>query len=109
MILDIVANRSTSDYLRALSPQGRYVAVAFNPKSMFQGSKTGAKKLRSFSAKSSVDDLVYMKELLEDCSVIPVIDRCFPLNETAEAVQYYGERHSQGKVVITVHTEGENL
>jgi NADPH:quinone reductase-like Zn-dependent oxidoreductase len=105
LILDIVANRSTSDYLRALSPQGRYVAVAFNPKSMFQVSKTGGKKMRSLSAKSSVDDLVYMKELLEDCSIVPVIDRCFPFNDTAEAVQYYGDRHSQGKVVITVHKE----
>jgi NADPH:quinone reductase-like Zn-dependent oxidoreductase len=103
LILDIVANRSNSDYLRALSPQGRYVAVAFNPKSMLQGSKTGSKKMSSLAAKSSGDDLIYVKKLIEDSKVMPVIDKRFPINETAEAVQYYGYRHSQGKVVINVN------
>ncbi len=104
LILDIVANRSTSDYLRALSSHGRYVAVAFNPKSMLQGSKNGAKKVSSLGAKSSAEDLVYMKGLVEDGKIMPVIDRCFPMDETAKAIGYYGERHSQGKVVISIHT-----
>lgn len=107
LILDIVANRSTSDYLRALSPQGRYVAVAFNPKSMLQGSKSGGKKVSALGAKASVDDLIYIKQLLEDGTVKPVIDRSFQLDEAGEAVQYYGERHSQGKVVIRVHPQKE--
>ena len=34
--------------------------------------------------------------------LFPVIDRRYPLSEVAEAVRYYGEEHSQGKVVITV-------
>ena len=32
----------------------------------------------------------------------PVVDRCFPLSETAEAFQYFGEGQFKGKVVITV-------
>jgi NADPH:quinone reductase-like Zn-dependent oxidoreductase len=31
LIIDVVANRSVSDYARALSLQGSYVAIAFNP------------------------------------------------------------------------------
>ena len=103
LIIDIVANRSTSDYMRALGPEGRYVAVAFNPKSLFQGSGSrDGKKASSLGAKSSVEDLVFIKELIEAGRVVPVIDRRYPLSEVAEALLYYGERHAQGKVVITV-------
>jgi NADPH:quinone reductase-like Zn-dependent oxidoreductase len=105
LIIDIVANRSVSDYTRALSPKGSYVAIAFNPSSLFLGpltSMTGSKKVGSLSAKSSVKDLVYMKELIEAGKVVPVIDRRYPLSEVAEAVRHYGERHARGKVVITV-------
>jgi NADPH:quinone reductase-like Zn-dependent oxidoreductase len=102
LILDIVANRSTSDYLRALSPQGCYVAVAFNPKSMLPESKAGAKKVSSFGAKASADDLDYMTNLIEEGKIVPVIDRYYPMAETAKAVGYYGERHTQGKVVVKI-------
>ena len=45
-------------------------------------------------------DMVFMKELLEAGKVVPVIDRRYPLSELAEAVRYYREGHSRGKVVI---------
>ena len=99
-IIDIVANRSMSDYMRALSPEGNYVAVAFNPSAMF--ARGGGKKAGALAVKSSVEDLVFLKELIEAGKVVPVIDRRYPLSEVAEALLYYGERHSQGKVVITV-------
>ncbi len=105
LILDIVANRSISDYTRALSPKGNYVAVAFNPLSLFLGSlisMTGSKKVGSLMAKPNDKDLVFMSELLEAGKVVPVIDRRYPLSEVPEAVRYYGEGHPQGKVVITV-------
>ncbi len=105
LILDIVANRSVSDYARVLTPKGNYVAVAFNSSSLFQGpliSMTGSKKVSQLSHKPNVKDLVFMKELIEAGKVVPVIDRRYPLNEAAEAFQYYEEGHPQGKVVITV-------
>ena len=43
-----------------------------------------------------------MKELLEASKVKPVIDRRYPLGETAEAIRYLEEGHAKGKVVITV-------
>ena len=59
--------------------------------------------------KPNQKDLECMKELLEAGKVKPVIDRRYPLRETAEAIRYLEEGHAQGKVVITVdqnnHTE----
>ena len=47
--------------------------------------------------------LAYLvKELLEDGKVVPIIDRYYPLSETAEAIRYLEEGHAQGIVVITV-------
>ena len=53
-------------------------------------------------AKINQKDLVYVKELLEAGKVVPVIDRRYPLGETAEALRYLEKGHAQGKVVITV-------
>jgi NADPH:quinone reductase-like Zn-dependent oxidoreductase len=105
LILDVVANRSILDYIRALNPQGNYVAVAFKPSALFLGpliSMTGSKKVSQLSHKPNVKDLIFMKELIEAGKVVPVIDRRYPLSEVAEAVRYYGEGHPSGKVVITV-------
>jgi len=105
LILDMVANRSTSDYKRALSPKGVYVAIAFNPSAMFLGSlisMTGSKKVTSSAQKPNVKDLVYVKELIEAGKVVPVIDRRYPLSEVAEAMRYLEEGQHKGKVVITV-------
>ena len=59
-------------------------------------------RLRSFLSKPRGADLVVLKELIEAGKVTPVIDRAFPLSETAEAIRYVGERSTQGKTVITV-------
>jgi len=108
LILDIVANRSIFDYMRALNPDGNYVAVAFKSSALFLGpliSISGSKKVSQLSHKPNVKDLVFMKELIEAGKIVPVIDRSYPLSEVAEAVRYFGEGNPAGKVVITVeHT-----
>ncbi len=72
---------------------------------MLQGrrnSQTGSQKTYVVSLAQSQKDLVFMKELLESGKVIPVIDGCYPLSETAEALRYFEKAHARGKVVITV-------
>jgi NADPH:quinone reductase-like Zn-dependent oxidoreductase len=64
-------------------------------------SKAGGKKLGFMMAKPSQEDLGFLKELLEAARVKPVIDRRYPLGQTAEAIRYIEEGHAQGKVVIT--------
>src|SRR6184192_2895701 len=101
---------SIFDYKRALSPKGVYVFIGGSIAAMFQAmllgpviSMTGRQKMGSMGvAKPNQKDLVFMKELLEAGKVVPVIDRRYPLSETAEALRYLEKGHAQGKVVITV-------
>ena len=105
LILDIVANQSVSEYARALSATGTYVACAFNPTSLFLGpfiSKKGGRKIVSLVAKPDPDGLLVISDLVEAGTVKPVIDKRYPLSNVPEAVRYYGTRHARGKVVITV-------
>ncbi len=101
---------SIFDYKRALSPKGVYVMIGGSNAHLFQAmllgpliSMTGRQKMGSMGvAKPNQKDLVFMKELLEAGKVVPVIDRRYPLSETAEAIRYLEKGHAQGKVVITV-------
>jgi NADPH:quinone reductase-like Zn-dependent oxidoreductase len=108
LIFDVVANRPTSAYMRVLSPQGRYVACAFNPTTLFFGgllSKPEGKKASSLVHKPHQPDLAFMKELLETGKVVPVIDRTYTLRELPEAMAYLGSDQHHGKLVISVHGE----
>ena len=65
-------------------------------------SRTSSKKMGILGHNQNKKDLNFMTELFEAGKVLPVIDRRYPLNETAEAFRYLGEGHAGGKVVITV-------
>ena len=113
LIFDAVGNRSVSDYKRALKPGGTCAVAGFSSMSrMFEHSalgplrsKTGNKKVGGMGmAKINQNDLVFLKQLVETQKVRPVIDRHFPLSETADAIRYLEAGHAQGKVVITVES-----
>jgi NADPH:quinone reductase-like Zn-dependent oxidoreductase len=109
LIFTVVGYHSIFDYRRALTATGIYIgstnATALIFQVMLLGpfiSMTGNKKMVILMAKANIEDLVFLKELLEAGKVVPVIDRRYPLSEVPDAVRYYGKGHSQGKVVITV-------
>lgn len=100
---------SLSDYKRALTPNGIYVMAGGSKTQIFQAmlmgslmSEKGGKKMGGVSARRSQKDLTTLKELLEAGKIAPVIDKRYPLSETAEALRYLGEGHARGKVVITM-------
>jgi NADPH:quinone reductase-like Zn-dependent oxidoreductase len=57
---------------------------------------------RPFVSAPNQEDLTTLKELVEAGKVAPVIDRTYPLGETAEAFRYLDQGHARGKVVIAV-------
>lgn len=97
------------DYKRALNPGGTYVMTGGATAQLFEAmlfgpvvSVTGNKKMGNVMAKPDPANLAFITKLLEAGKVKPVIDRCYPLSEVAEAIRYLEAGHAQGKVVITV-------
>ena len=88
LILDAVGKRKSAAGLRhcdrVLAPGGTRVSV-----------DDGTPKLVA-------DDLRLLGELAGKGEVWPVIDRCYPLEELAEAHRYVDEGHKRGNVVIAV-------
>ncbi|NOU98856.1 NAD(P)-dependent alcohol dehydrogenase [Paenibacillus planticolens] len=114
LILDVVGTRSLFDYKRALSPQGAYVMVGGSMARIFQLlllgpwiSRISKVKMGILIHKPNKEDLNIIKELFEADKVVPVIDRRYALNEVADALQYLGDGHPQGKVVIVVEQGGD--
>jgi NADPH:quinone reductase-like Zn-dependent oxidoreductase len=107
LILDNAASHSFADYRRVLEPGGTLM-----PNSGHAGMGYVIKAFllplfvrqveRPFVSAPNQGDLITLKELVEAGRVTPVIDRTYPLTETAEALRYVDRGHAHGKVVIVV-------
>lgn len=109
LILDLIAHRSVFAYQRAVKPGGTYFFTGGSVATLFQILLFGpwikratGKNLRLLVVPQNRKDLLAITELCETGKIIPVIDRQFPLSETAEALRYVTEGRARGKVVITV-------
>lgn len=112
--LVLVANgkRSVFDLRRALAPGGTAVIVGGALKPIAQAAilgpvfrRTGRGSVRPFLAKTNLGDLEFLAGLLDAGTIRPVIDRTYPLAETAEAMRYVDAGHARGKVVIAVASD----
>jgi NADPH:quinone reductase-like Zn-dependent oxidoreductase len=107
LILAVNGNHPLSVYQRALTSNGVYVVVggALSQviKTMLLGGfmSIGNRKMRFLAAKPCARDLEFIVKLVEAGKVKPLIDRCYPLGDTAEAMRYLSQGHARGKVVIT--------
>jgi NADPH:quinone reductase-like Zn-dependent oxidoreductase len=107
VILDNVASHSLSATRRALTPDGVLLpssghagmgwVMAAALQSVFVRQQGAI-----FVAATNTETLLALKELIEAGKVTPVIDRTYPLSDTAEAFAYLDEGHARGKVVISV-------
>jgi NADPH:quinone reductase-like Zn-dependent oxidoreductase len=112
LILDIGAKRPLWKYRRVLEPNGTLVLVGgsagrwIGPVARALGalvlSRFVGQTLRPFLSDVNKADLLALKELVEAGKVTAVIDRTYPLSETAEAIRYVETGQVTGKVVITV-------
>jgi NADPH:quinone reductase-like Zn-dependent oxidoreductase len=57
-------------------------------------------EFRFFIAKMNRDDLTTLGRMIKAGKITPVIDRRYPLAETAAGIAYVEEGHARGKVVI---------
>lgn len=105
LIFDILGKSSFSRCKTSLKQNGRYLLASFKMKQLFQMLRTkmiGSKKVICALAIDKQEDLVFIKELIEAGKIKSVIDRCYPLEQAAEAHRYVDSGHKKGNVVITV-------
>ncbi len=107
VILDNVASHSFAAYRRVLRPGGTllpssgHAGMGYIFKA-FLLSLFVRRQGRPFVARANGDDLDTLGELVEAGRITPVIDRTYPLDETAEAFRYLDQGHARGKVVVVV-------
>ena len=106
MIFDTVAGKASfARASKALKPNGLYLTIAGGPKEMVQAvwtSLRGGKKVIAAPVNENVDDLLFLKELIEAGAIQTFIDRCYPLEQTAEAHRYVDTGRKRGAVVISL-------
>jgi NADPH:quinone reductase-like Zn-dependent oxidoreductase len=112
LIFDNIENRSLGEVRRALTPNGTLVL----------NSGTGAvgiglfvrllrpilispfvrHRLLRFLSNPNADDLTLLATLVAEGKLRPVIDRTYPLGETASALRHIETGHARGKVVVAI-------
>ena len=84
VIYDTVAKFPKSQYSKVLAPNGTYVTMA------------------NLSTKEGMENLVFIKELIEAGKIKAFIDRCYPLEQMVEAHRYVDTGRKKGNIVVTV-------
>lgn len=105
LIIDVVGKHSISRRLKLLKPQGTYYLAFAKPVHIlltWWTSITGNRKLKIQSANQNKEDLEFLAELLEAGNLISVIDRQFPLKNTADAHKYVEAGGKKGNIAISV-------
>jgi NADPH:quinone reductase-like Zn-dependent oxidoreductase len=110
LIFDILGKSSFSGCKSSLKQNGRYLLASFKMRQLFQMLWTrivGSKKVICAMATDKKEDLIFIKELVEAGKIKAVIDRRFPLEQTAEAHSYIEKGHKKGHIVITVEHDNK--
>ena len=108
LIIDLVGKNPVSRRLRLLKPDGVYFLAYAGLSHVVLGMWTSlisSKKLKIELASQKKEDLLFLKQLIEMGKIKPVIDRCFPMEQTAEAHHYAETGRKKGNIVVTMRQQ----
>ncbi len=118
VILDNVGNHPLRQCVRLLAPTGTYVMVSGPKKGRALGPlkralaaravfAAAAPRLATFTTSDTSAELGTLAAMVRQGVLRSVIDRRFPLQQTADALRHLSTGHARGKVIINViATEG---
>jgi len=106
VVFDILGRSSFSRIKNVLKPDGVYLLASYKMKAILQMLWTAItrskQKVICAFAQERAEDLDFIKELAEAGKIKAIIDRCFPLDQAAEAHRYVEAGRKTGSVVITL-------
>ena len=119
VLFDNVGNRSFSERRRILKPHGICVMAGIgsmgaidDPLNRIAGTFTASlrsrfadQKFERYTTAFNKTDLTFLRDLMEEGKVTPVVEKTYPVSETAEAVRYLQQGHVRGKLVIKIAEE----
>ena len=106
VIFDAVMKTSFSRCISSLKQSGVYITVDYPLLQAMWTSLVGSRKV-VFGIANRIEDLTFLRELIDAGKLKSVIDRRYPLEEAVEAHEYVDKGHKRGNVVITVRHKGK--
>ena len=113
VILDNVSSLPLTRLRGALTPKGTLVLNGGGSPGHVFGPVAGilravvanafvSQRLRPLPSRQNREELLAVTGLIETGKLTPVVDRTYPLADTAEGLRHVEQGHARGKVVITV-------
>jgi NADPH:quinone reductase-like Zn-dependent oxidoreductase len=105
-VFGVVGKTTFSQCKGILKPKGIYLENMMEIKDflkVLRTSITGGQKFKGGVSSERADNLNFFVELIESGKLIPVIDKVYPLERTAEAFKYVEQGHKKGNVVISLN------
>lgn len=105
-IFGVNGYRTLEDYKTALNPGGIYILVgnmeqgadfSQNGEKVFHGS---GKRLAITNFQTIEREMPYIKKLVEDGKLKPIVDSVYSIHDVAEAITHIVKNHSKGKIAI---------
>ncbi len=105
IVFDVSGNCSFNECKGVLHPQGVYITTQPYPGNYLKSFLTWitpGQKYKVILLKSNSEDLAFLKEKIEAGKLRVVIDRTYPLSETAAAHAYSETGRATGKIAISI-------
>jgi NADPH:quinone reductase-like Zn-dependent oxidoreductase len=113
VIFDNVSSLPLTRLRRALTPKGILVLNGGGSPGHVFGPVAGilravvantfvSQRLRPLPSRQNREELLAVTGLIEDGKLTPVVDRTYPLADTAEGLRHVEQGHARGKTVVTV-------